>query len=103
MGQAMAGLDVETFLAYRTYASSPNRRAPEAPPSVTLDADYATGNSFIYIIAGWATPTPKPNWGSSPSASGPHRGNLNQRECGRHAKSPGSARCSLTSPPAPGR
>ena len=50
VGQAMAGLDVETFLAYRTYASSPTGGQRSA--AVTLDADYATGNSFIYIIAG---------------------------------------------------
>ena len=50
VGQAMAGLDTQAVVAYRTYASSPSGAQRSA--GVQLPADWATGNSFLYVLAG---------------------------------------------------
>ena len=50
VGQAMAGLDTQAVVAYRTYAASPS--GTQASAGVQLPADWATGNSFLYVLAG---------------------------------------------------
>ena len=50
VGQAMAGLDTQAVVAYRTYAASPTGTQRSA--GVQLPADWQTGNSFLYVLAG---------------------------------------------------